>query len=151
MLRERRAKLLRFGCFELDLRSGELYNEGQRVRLQEQPFRILALLAERSGELITRQEIRGRLWPNGTIVEFENAVNAVMKKLRTALGDSAEEPRYIETIKRRGYRLIVPVENVTGQRFQFAQCSEATRTSPVFSDPPPGGAYDLTLPRAEPY
>jgi DNA-binding winged helix-turn-helix (wHTH) protein/tetratricopeptide (TPR) repeat protein len=114
MLSERGAKLLRFGCFELDLRSGELYNEGQRVRLQEQSFRILALLAERSGELITREEIRGRLWPNGTIVEFENAVNAVMKKLRTALGDSAEEPRYIETIKRRGYRLIVPVENVAG-------------------------------------
>jgi DNA-binding winged helix-turn-helix (wHTH) protein len=104
------AKVVRFGPFELDLGSGELFKIGQQVQLQEQPFRILKLLIERPGELVTREEIRGHLWPNGTVVEFENAVNAAIKKLRSALGDSAEEPRYIQTLKRRGYRLIVPVE-----------------------------------------
>jgi DNA-binding winged helix-turn-helix (wHTH) protein len=103
--------VVRFGSFELDLRSGELYSSGRKVQLQEQPFRILRLLTECPGELVSREEIRSRLWPNGTVVEFENAVNAAIKKLRIVLGDSAEEPRYIETVKRRGYRLIVPVES----------------------------------------
>src|SRR5581483_7098958 len=101
---------LRFGRFDLDLRSGELYSNGLKVQLQEQPFRILELLAQRSGELVTREEIRRRLWPNGTIVEFDNAVNVAMKKLRLALGDPAEHPHYIQAVKRRGYRLIVSVE-----------------------------------------
>jgi eukaryotic-like serine/threonine-protein kinase len=108
---ERLTKVVRFGSFELDLRSGALYSDGRRVQLQEQPFRILRLLTECPGKLIYREEIRRRLWPNGTVVEFENAVNAAIKKLRIALGDSAGEPRYIETVKRRGYRLIVPVES----------------------------------------
>ena len=104
--------LVRFGPFELDLRSGELFSDGRKVPLQEQPFQILQLLIDSPGELVMREEIRGRLWPNDTIVEFENAINAAIKKLRIALGDSADEPRYVETVKRRGYRLIVPVERV---------------------------------------
>lgn len=110
MRNERSTNVVRFDSFELDLRSGELHSNGRKVQLQEQPFRILRLLTECPGELITREEIRRRLWPNGTVVEFENAVNAAIKKLRIALGDSVDEPRYIETVKRRGYRFIVPVE-----------------------------------------
>jgi len=111
MPNERLTNVVRFGSFELDIRSGELYSSGRKLQLQEQPFRILRLLTECPGELVSREEIRSRLWPNGTVVEFENAVNAAIKKLRIVLGDSAEEPRYIETVKRRGYRLIVPVES----------------------------------------
>src|SRR5580698_7053492 len=107
---EARSPLVRFGPFELDLRSAELYNEGRKVPLQEQPFQILQLLIDSPGDLVTREEIRRRLWPDDTIVEFENAINAAIKKLRIALGDSVDEPRYVETVKRRGYRLIVPVE-----------------------------------------
>src|SRR5664279_262322 len=110
MQNHRFAKILRFDGFKLNTESGELHKAGQRVQLQEQPFRILTLLTERPGELVTREEIRDCLWPNGTIVEFDNAMNAAIKKLRLALGDSADEPRYIETMKRRGYRLMVPVE-----------------------------------------
>lgn len=110
MADEVRNPLVRFGPFELDLRSAELYNNGSKVPLQEQPFQILQLLIESPGDLVMREEIRRRLWPNDTIVEFENAINAAIKKLRIALGDSVEEPRYVETVKRRGYRLIVPVE-----------------------------------------
>jgi DNA-binding winged helix-turn-helix (wHTH) protein/tetratricopeptide (TPR) repeat protein len=112
MVNESSAGLVRFGPFELHLRSAELYNEGQKVQLQDQPFQILRLLTESPCEVVTRDEIRSRLWPDDTIVEFENAINAAIKKLRIALGDSVEEPRYVETVKRRGYRLMVPVEPI---------------------------------------
>jgi serine/threonine protein kinase len=107
---EHRTDVVCFGSFELDLGSGELYSNGRKIPLQEQGFRILKLLTESPGRLVAREEIRKRLWPNDTVVEFENAVNSAIKKLRIALSDSAEDPRYIETIKRRGYRLMVPVE-----------------------------------------
>jgi len=101
----------RFEGFELDLRSGELRRQGgEAVQLSEQPFRILAMLLERPGELVTREEIRGKLWPNGTIVEFEHSISAAMNRLRQALGDSPENPRYIETLARRGYRWKTSVE-----------------------------------------
>jgi DNA-binding winged helix-turn-helix (wHTH) protein/tetratricopeptide (TPR) repeat protein len=102
--------VVRFGSFELDTSSGELTGSDGKIPLQDQPFQILKLLTERPGEVVTREEIRRRLWPDDTVVEFENAVNAAIKKLRIALGDSAEEPRYVETLRRRGYRLMVPVE-----------------------------------------
>jgi DNA-binding winged helix-turn-helix (wHTH) protein len=110
MQNEQVTNVVRFGGFELDTRSGELTSAGGKVPLQDQPFQILKLLTERPGEIVTREEIRRRLWPDDTVVEFENAVNAAIKKLRIALGDSAEEPRYVETLRRRGYRLMVPVE-----------------------------------------
>src|SRR3954449_7082297 len=110
MRNQRLTHIIRFDRFELDLRSGELLANGRKLQLQEQLFRILTLLTERPGEVITREEIRRTLWPNGTVVEFDNAVNAAIKKLRITLGDSADEPKYIETLKRRGYRLMVPVE-----------------------------------------
>src|SRR5258708_17261726 len=110
MQNEQVANVVRFGGFELDTRSGELTSGGGKIPLQDQPFQILKLLTERPGEVVTREEIRRRLWPDDTVVEFENAVNAAIKKLRIALGDSAEEPRYVETLRRRGYRLMVRVE-----------------------------------------
>ena len=97
-----------FGPFELDLKAGELNRDGKMVRLQEQPFQVLKMLLECPGEVVTREELRRTLWPNDTVVEFDQSINAAIKKLRLALGDSAENQQYIETVGRRGYRLIVP-------------------------------------------
>src|SRR5439155_393514 len=101
------AHALRFGDFELDVRAGELRQGERRIRLQEQPLQILFMLLEHPGEVVTREEIRKRLWPNDTIVEFEHSIATAIKKLRQALGDDAESPRYVETLPRRGFRLIV--------------------------------------------
>ena len=101
--------MIRFGAFELDLRAAELRKNGHRIRLQEQPFQILVELLERPGEVVSREEIRNKLWPNNTVVEFDHSINAAVKRLRNALQDSPESPQYIETLSRRGYRLIVPV------------------------------------------
>jgi serine/threonine protein kinase/DNA-binding winged helix-turn-helix (wHTH) protein len=98
-----------FGPFELDLKAGELHRDGYAVRLQEQPLLILKMLLESPGNVVTRDEMRHVLWPNDTIVEFDQSINAAIKKLRLALSDSAENPQYVETVGRRGYRLIVPV------------------------------------------
>ena len=100
---------VRFGAFELDLRSGELRKKGTRVPLQEQPFRVLARLLVCPGELVTREQLRQELWPADTFVDFERGLNAAMRRLRDALGDSAEVPLFVETIPRRGYRFIAPV------------------------------------------
>ena len=101
---------VRFGPFELDLRAGELHHEGRRSFLQEQQLRVLLMLIERAGGIATREEIRKRLWPNDTVVEFDYGINNTIKNLRRALGDSADSPTYIETVPRRGYRLMVAVE-----------------------------------------
>jgi DNA-binding winged helix-turn-helix (wHTH) protein/tetratricopeptide (TPR) repeat protein len=101
----------RFGAYEVDLRSGELYKHGIRMKLQDQPFQILALLLERPGDVVTREELRQKLWPADTFVDFDTGLNSAIKKLRDVLVDSAEEPRYIETLPRRGYRFIAHVEN----------------------------------------
>ncbi len=106
----RRGRRFRFGPFELDVRAGELRKHGIRLRLREQPLQILLLLLEHPGEVVTRGEIRLKLWPNETVVEFDHGINAAIKKLRDALSESAEEPRYIETIARRGYRFLGNVE-----------------------------------------
>ncbi len=103
---------LRFGVFELDLKSGELHKSGKRIVLQEQPLQILRILLENAGAITTREEIQKQLWPNDTVVEFDHSINAAIKKLRVALDDSAENPKYIETVARRGYRLMVPVERL---------------------------------------
>ena len=102
---------LSFGLFEVDPSSGELYRRGSKVPLQEKPFRILAMLLERPGELITREEVRKQLWPDGTFVDFDEGLDTALKKLRHALGDSAQNPTFIETVPRRGYRFIAPVIN----------------------------------------
>ena len=103
---------VRFGDFELDLRTGELHQGGGTIPLQQQPFQVLLMLVDRGGEIATREEIQKKLWPNDTVVEFDQSINAVIKKLRKALGDSVDDPKYIKTLARLGYRLIVPVECV---------------------------------------
>ena len=107
---QRRGPVTRFADFTLDLRSGELSRNGTKLRLQEQPLQILAALLEQPGQLVTREELQQRLWPDDTHVDFEHSLNAAIKRLREALEDSADEPRFIETIPRRGYRFIAPVE-----------------------------------------
>ena len=104
----------RFGRFELDSRTRELRKDGVRLRLQDQPFAVLAVMLEHPGELLTRDELRDRLWPNGTFVDFEHGLNAAVKRLRSVLGDNAERPRFVETLHRRGYRFIARVERVNG-------------------------------------
>lgn len=106
---DRVAPTIRFGVFEVDIRSGELRRSGVRVKIQEQPFKVLASLLEHPGEVVTREELRHRIWPNESFGDFDHAVNVAVGKLRTALGDSAEIPRIIETLHRRGYRLILPI------------------------------------------
>ena len=103
---------VRVGAFELDLKAGELCAEDRKVRLQEQPFQILLMLLQSSGGVVTREEIQKKLWPNDTVVEFDHSIHTAIKKLRQAFGDSAEDPKYIETVARRGYRLMVPVEQM---------------------------------------
>ena len=104
--------VVRFGAFELDLRAGELRKNGVKVGLPDQSIQILAMLVKRSHEVVLREEIRKRLWPNDTIVEFDHSINAAINRLRDALGDEAATPRYIETLPRRGYRFLIPVEYV---------------------------------------
>src|ERR1700676_4538452 len=98
-----------FGVFEADLRAAELRKHGIRIKLQEQPFQILSLSLEHSGEGVTREELRQKLWPAHTFVNFDRSLNKAMTKLRAALGDSADSPRYVETIPRHGYRFLAPV------------------------------------------
>ncbi len=102
---------LRFGAFELDLKAGELRTGAHKVVLQEQPFQLMLMLVERRGGIVTLDEIKKRLWPNDTVVEFDHSIHTAIKKLRQALGDSADNPTYVETVPRRGYRLIVHVES----------------------------------------
>ena len=101
---------MRFGVFELDLNTGELCKNRRKLKLQEQPFRLLALLLEQPGHTVTRDRLKEMLWPSDTFVDFDHSLNAAIAKLRQALGDSAENPRFIETLARRGYRFIAPVE-----------------------------------------
>lgn len=106
--------VIRLGPFKLDLKAGELHKHGRKIRLQEQPFRILRMLAERPGDVVTRDEVKKKLWPNDTIVEFDHSINAALKRLRDVLGDTAKTPRYVETVARRGFRLLVPVVQEDG-------------------------------------
>ena len=103
-------RIISFGTFEVNLHTGELRQRGQKVRLQEQPFQVLAALLERPGELVTREELRSKLWPSDTFVDFDHGLNAAIKRLRDALGESANSPLFIETMARRGYRFIAPVD-----------------------------------------
>ena len=104
--------LLRFGVFEADLRTGELRKSGRKIAIQEQPFKTLVALLERAGEMVTREELRAKVWPADTFVDFDTGLNKAIRKIREALGDSADSPRFIETLPRRGYRFVAPVEVV---------------------------------------
>ena len=103
-------RIARFGTFELDLAAGELRKNGSKLKLQEQPFQVLATLIERAGEVVTREELQQKLWPSDTFVDFDHSLNTAINKVREALGDSASTPRYVETLARRGYRFIAPLQ-----------------------------------------
>ena len=102
----------RFGIFEVDAATGELRRQGLRVKLNTQPFQVLLMLLDRPGQLLTREEISRELWPDGTFVDYEHGVNSAINRIREALGDTAASPRFLETLARRGYRFIAPVERV---------------------------------------
>jgi TolB-like protein/DNA-binding winged helix-turn-helix (wHTH) protein len=107
------SKIVHFGVFQVDLHSGELYKAGLRVKLQQQPLQVLTLLLERPSGVVTREELRAKLWPTDTFVDFEHSLNTAVRKLRDALGDAAENPIFVETVPRKGYRFIAPVERPT--------------------------------------
>ncbi len=119
---------LRFGSFELDLQSGELRKDGLKIRLADQPLQVLTLLLEHPGEVVTREELQRRLWSSDTFVEFEHSLNAAVKRLRDALGDSAENPRYVETLPRHGYRFIAPLGSIAGAPGEQASRSHKDAT-----------------------
>ncbi len=112
MAESRSFRVLRFNNFQADLHAGELRKNGIRLKVPRQPFEVLSLLLERPGELVTREELRAELWHNDTFVDFDHSLNVAINKLRDLLSDSADEPRYIQTLPRRGYRFLAPVERV---------------------------------------
>jgi serine/threonine protein kinase/DNA-binding winged helix-turn-helix (wHTH) protein/tetratricopeptide (TPR) repeat protein len=127
------------GAFELDVRAGELRQGDRTIRLQKKPCQVLLFLVESVGQVVTRDEIQKRLWPNGTVVDFEHGINAAIKKLRAAFGDSAESPRYIETLARRGYRLVAAVESIAAPEASPSDpCIEVENLSPTAIAVQPG-------------
>jgi DNA-binding winged helix-turn-helix (wHTH) protein len=112
MADQRPARRYRFGVFEADAATGELRKQGVRIKLNAQPFQVLLLLLERPGEVLTREEISGVLWPDGTFVDYEHGLNSAVNRIRESLGDTAGNPRFVETLARRGYRFVAPVEPI---------------------------------------
>lgn len=120
----------RFGTFEVDTATGELRKQGMRVKLNTQPFQVLCMLLERHGELLTREEISKELWPDGTFVDFDHGVNSAVNRVREALGDTAGSPRFVETLARRGYRFIAPVERIVpGENLPLMPANSASAIS----------------------
>src|ERR1700754_666655 len=139
---------LRFGVFEVDLLAGELRKHGLKLRLQEQPFQILTLLLERAGEVVTREELQKRLWQEDTYIDFDHGLNKAISKIRDALGDSADGPRFIETVARRGYRFLADVKVVTlsppaapetASDQQLVKSSDQEISDPELAEPSPAG------------
>jgi eukaryotic-like serine/threonine-protein kinase len=147
--------MLQFGPYLLDVRTGELRKHGAKIRLQEKSLRVLAALAEEHGQMVSREDLKKRLWPDETFVDFETGLNTAVSKLRDALSDEAEKPRYIETVPRRGYRFLVPVEHINGngsglKTFEAApavatgaQLAKQSGTAPAVAEP-------LRVPKAKP-
>src|SRR5215217_6245770 len=129
------SRRLRFGVFEADLRTGQLAKNGKRVRVQEQPFRLLAMLLEKPGEMVAREELRRKLWPQ-TTVDFDHGLNKAVSKLRDALGDSAENPRFIETVASRGYRFLADVAVMRDGEPGPVSGNPATQVTPGLLKPP---------------
>src|SRR5947207_10341122 len=132
----------RFGAFEADAATGELRRQGLRIKLNAQPFQVLLMLLERSGDLLTREEISRNLWPDGTFVDYEHGVNSAMNRIREALGDTAANPRFVETLARRGYRFVAPVERISPAAASAITTPLATtpalsEAAPVEPDPEP--------------
>ncbi|MFZ0285203.1 MAG: winged helix-turn-helix domain-containing protein, partial [Terriglobales bacterium] len=140
---ESERRVARFGAFEVDLREGRLTKGGIRIKLQGQPFQILALLLDRPAQLVSRDEIRQRLWSEDTFVEFDDGLNTAVRKLRAALGDPAENPRFVETVPRRGYRFIAPVSfplptaPAVPEQIRPATLPEPVSSAPLLEPPTP--------------
>jgi cholera toxin transcriptional activator len=135
-------RLFRFGAFEADEHTGELRKQGRRLPLQGQPLQVLLLLLDRPGELVSRAEIHQRLWPEGTFVDFDHGLNTAINKIREALGDSASNPRFVETLARRGYRFIAPVDVVKGDSAGSLSVAAGSATPAVAAATPV-----ITVPR----
>ena len=141
-------RVARFGVFELDLSAGELRKNGVKLRLQGQPFQVLALLLERPGGVVTREELRQSLWPSDTFVDFDHSLNTAINKVREALGDSASNPRYVETLARRGYRFIGQVQNqVPNEGLGVPPAADAASGGAVANG---SGAYPANTPTRAP-
>jgi serine/threonine protein kinase len=131
---QRSAGCVRFGAFEFDPQIGELLKHGLKIKLSGQPVELLAMLLTRPGQLVTREDLQKRLWPHDTVVEFEHSINAAINRLREALSDSADEPRYVETLPRRGYRFIYPVEGGE-EAIHLGKAPEAEPVPPLQGPP----------------
>ena len=112
---------IRFSVFEVDIRAGELRKQGIRLKLQDQPFRVLQILLEHSGDVVTRDELQRQIWPSDTFVDFDRGLNNAVKRIREAPADSAEQPRYIQTLHKRGYRFIAPVSFTNGNATEMQE------------------------------
>jgi DNA-binding winged helix-turn-helix (wHTH) protein len=145
---ESEAKRLRFGVFEVDLNAGELRKNGKRIRLQEQPFQVLAMLLENAGRVVTRDELRQKIWPVDTFVDFDHSLNTAVNKIRDSLGDSASSPRFVETLARRGYRFIAPVDGVTASQGATSLAATAPVSSSI-EQTGIAGAANVTSPIEE--
>jgi DNA-binding winged helix-turn-helix (wHTH) protein len=120
-----------FGPFELNAVSGELWKQGRRVKLQEQPFRLLVILLENAGQVVTREQIQNRIWEGNTFVDFDSSLRVAVRKLREALGDDADNPRYIETIPKRGYRFLAPAPRTENSNRREVEISPAATLLPA--------------------
>src|ERR1700690_882681 len=129
--------IFRFGTYEADPGSGELRKSGLRLRVQEQPFQVLLVMLERPGEVVTREELRQKLWPADTFVDFDHSLNSVINKLREALSDSAANPRFIETLARRGYRFLAPIEFVERHTAHGLRSTPATTMTGISGETAP--------------
>src|SRR5712691_11257634 len=128
---------IRFGAFEVDLRTGELRKHGIKIKLQEQPLQILQQLLEHPGEVVTREELQKRIWPADTFVDFDHGLYSAVQRLRDALSDNAETPRYVETLPRRGYRFIASVHHENGIEAKAESSSVEAPASVVLERPAP--------------
>jgi Tol biopolymer transport system component/DNA-binding winged helix-turn-helix (wHTH) protein len=145
----RPSRVVRFGIFEVDLRAEELRKNDTKIRLRGQPFQVLAMLLEQPGEVVTREELQQRLWPQGTFVDFDHSLNTAINKIREVLGDSAEKPRFVETLPRRGYRFIAPLERIerASSPEGVLSAAELTPTSPASVPSPKAAEGDTRLGR----
>lgn len=143
----RAARRYRFGIFEVDSSTGELRRKGVRVKLHSQPFQVLSMLLERPGEMLTREEICKELWPEGTFVDYEHGVNSAVNRLREALGDKASNPRFVETLSRRGYRFLAPVERIApnGEASTVDAAAQISEESPAVPAETKAGFLDRVL------
>jgi len=146
----RRARLLRFGVFEVDLTAGELRKNGARIRLQEQPFQVLTTLLQNAGQVVTRDELREKIWPADTFVDFDHSLNTAVNKIRESLGDSASSPRFLETLARRGYRFIASVDSIAAAGTISAPAQDVAQNSGTRAGAPaPHGLNDAASSSAD--